>query len=146
RLVGVVLRARRLHAPLAARLRRAGPRRARGGALAAGQQRDLFAADLEPLALARADEGALRAADAAQLAHGDADVAARQDHAAQGAARHLLVVVVALVVAVVDLRDRGVAPVDDLHAGRAVDQAAAADQDVGHVLLVARPGLRLQPH
>ena len=111
-------------------LRRPRSRRSRRGALAAGEQRHLVAVELEPFALARRDEGALRAADAPQLAAGDGDVAPRLDDAAQRAAGDLLVVVVALVVAVVDLRHRRVAPVDDLHAGGAIDEPAPPDQDV----------------
>src|SRR5205814_8101767 len=86
--------------------------------------------------------GALRAADAPEHAAVDGDVAARVDHALQVAAVDVLVVVVALVVAVVDLAHRGVAPVDDLHPGGAVDEAAAADQHVAGALALAHAQVR----
>src|SRR5215831_9312380 len=49
---------------------------------------------------------------------------------------------VALLVAVVDPRHRRVAPVDDLHVGLAVDEAALADQHVLGLVGLAQPDMR----
>jgi hypothetical protein len=77
-----------------------------------------------------AEVDALRTADAAQLAGGDGDAAADLDDALQHRLPDVLVVVVAFFVAVVQLRHRSIAPVDDLDAGGAVDDASATDQHV----------------
>ncbi len=119
-----------------------GGHRHRPGRLAdaAVQHRRQLADRLLPVAARVAHERALRRADAAQLALVDGHVAPDLDHALDPAAGDLLLVVVALLVPVVHARHRGVAPVDDLHAGRAIDEAALADHDVagGAVLLEAQ--------
>jgi hypothetical protein len=63
----------------------------------------------------------------------DGDIATRLDHALDATAGDLFLVVVALFVAVVDPRHRRVAPVDDLHVGLPIDEAALPDH---HVLAV----------
>src|SRR5690606_21378191 len=85
-------------------------------------------------------EGGLGCADAAEHALRDREVAAQGDDALELLTAHLLLVVVTLVVAVVDLGDRRVAPVDDLDVGLAIDEAALADQDV------PAPGAAVEGH
>src|SRR5215467_6428664 len=113
----------------AARLRRRRTRRSRRDALPALEHRLELAGGLVPVAARVAHVGALRAADAAETALHDRQVPPRRDHALEAAAALGLVVVVPLLVAVVDLGDRGIAPVDDRDAA-ALDEAALADEDV----------------
>ena len=81
-------------------------------------------------ALLGAEVHALRRHDALELAAADDHRAAHGHHALEGLAAELLLVVVALLVAVVDPRDRGVAPVDDAHAALGVDEGAVADEHI----------------
>jgi hypothetical protein len=76
--------------------------------------------------------------DAAELGVGDADRATDEDAALEAAGVELLLVLVLLLVAVVEARDGGVAPVDDREAVAVVEEGALADQDVA---LAAGPGL-----
>ena len=102
----------------------------RGLAHAAVEHRGHLADGLEPRALRIAQVRALRCADAAEVALRDRDVAANLDEPLDGAAGDLVLVVVAFLVAVVDARDRRVAPVDDLDVRLAVDEAALANHHV----------------
>ena len=117
-------------------------RHAHGLALTAAQHRSGVAHGLVPDVVGVANERALRRADAAQLAAEDRHVAPHLDHPGGAATGDLFLVVVALVVAVVDARDRGVAPVDDLHVVLAIDEAALADQHVAGLTLLAQGHVR----
>nr|MBK7064193.1 hypothetical protein [Deltaproteobacteria bacterium] len=75
-------------------------------------------------------EDPLRSDHPLERAAADHHRAADGDGALQGLAAELLLVLVALLVAVVDPRDRGVAPVDDAHAALGVDVGAVADEHV----------------
>ena len=86
--------------------------------------------DAPPLVLARAAKRALRRSDATKLAVGDRKVATHENLAFDLAVAEDLVVIVAFLVAVVDAAHRRVSPVDDAHAGLAVEEGASADQDL----------------
>ncbi len=112
------------------------PGRPRGDPLPALQHGPDVAGGLVPLAARVADEGALRTADPAQAPLHDRQVSPRGHETFEAAAALGLVVVVTLLVPVVDLRHRRVAPVDDGHAA-ALDEAALADEDVALLRLLA---------
>ena len=108
-------------------------RGARCGALTAMQHRRELADRFDPLAARIFNERALRCTDAAQVALEDADIATRLHHAFGATTRDFFLVIVALFVAIIDLRDRRVAPIDDLHVGAAIDEAALADHHVARL-------------
>src|SRR5690606_23688436 len=87
-----------------------------GGSGAAGQRRSSLVAEALPAAGPGPHPAALRSVDPAQLGVGDHQAATDQHGALDAALVELLLVLVALFVAVVEPRDRGVAPVDDRHA------------------------------
>jgi len=97
---------------------------------------------LDPRAARRLEVRALRRADAAQVAARDRDVAPRFDDAFDAPPGDLLFVVVAFFVAVVDPRYRRVAPIDDLHVRRSIDEAALADHDVARLAALAQAHVR----
>ena len=132
-------RSARVHAeraPLASGPQR---RRARRGALAAGQAGGRHRIGLEPVPAVVGDEGGLRAADPAQPASVDGQAAARLDDTLEGLLAEVLLVVVALLVAIVDAAHRRVAPVDDVHAVAPIDEAALADQHVARAIVLLQP-------
>lgn len=86
--------------------------------------------------VAAPDERAGGPGDPAELAVDDAHRAAGLDHPLHRAPPEVLVVVVALFVAVVDARDGGVAPVDDVDRAARLDETAVADQHVAAALAV----------
>jgi hypothetical protein len=93
--------------------------------------RELHRAPLEPAPAALAPhEDALRGRDAQQRALVDGDRAARQHRALDLALAEGLLVLRAFLVAVVELADGRVAPVDDAHARTRVHVRGAADEHV----------------
>ena len=84
------------------------------------------------------DPDPLRASDAQQFRFLNRDRAAEQDIAFHRAIAEGFLVVAALGVSVVELADRGVAPVDDADARARVGEGGAADEDIA--LDLAPPG------
>src|SRR5690606_19655638 len=116
--------------------------RAHGAARAARQaRRGLGDPDPRPGAVARlrrlaprAHPASLGRVDALEHAAADRHRAPRVDRARDGAARELLLVRLALAIAVEELRDGRVAPVDDAHAAADARRAAEADVALAAVL------------
>jgi len=75
-------------------------------------------------------EDALRRSDSIQITLVDGDRSPREDLALDLAITKRLLVFSALFVAVVELADRSVAPIDDTHASLRVDVCRAADENV----------------
>jgi len=84
------------------------------------------------------DPHTLRAGHAQQLAAVDGQRPPRHDVALDLAFAEGFFIVAALGVAIVELADRGVAPVDDVHARLAVGEGGPADEDVALDFAVAR--------
>ena len=108
-------------------------------ALAAREARRL-ARDLQPAAVRVGDEAPLRRVDARERGAADRDGAPRHHLAGHDAAADLLLVVLALLVAVVEPRDRRVPPVDDAHAVLEAGRLAEAEVALAPVLAQAQVG------
>ena len=93
-------------------------------------QLERVGAQVPPRTGLRANEGALRRADAAERTFHDAEASSSHDLAGDLASAKDLVVAVALVVAVVQATDRRIAPVDDSHAALGVEVSAPPNQDL----------------
>src|SRR5262249_38957307 len=119
--------------------RRLGTRRTRRRPLTAPQKRRDLALGEKPAAMHVADARPLRTANPTQPPGRDREIPPRLDGTLQPSTGQLLVVIVTLVVAVIDPAHRRVAPVDDLHAGRAIDVSALADQDIALLAALAQP-------
>jgi hypothetical protein len=126
-LLEVLVGARLVVVAVDAELTGGDPRRAADAALEQGLRR---ADGVVPAAAAVAHEGPLRGRHPAELGVHHADRAADEHAALEAAGVELLLVLVLLLVAVVEARDWGVAPVDDRQAVAVVEEGALADQDV----------------